>query len=756
MATTYHAAIQELYVAYFNRPADVAGLNFWESVLEGNNGDLNVVAAAFAATPEYTSAFTGMTNAQIVAKIYINLFGHEGDAVGMKFWVDAMAAGNMTVAQAVKFIADGAQGTDAEIVENKVVAATAFTAALDTPAEQAGYAGTAALTLAKAFIAGVTSDATLEAATTPAALNASVAAVVKAGTPFTLDGALATLNAALDAKSDFLAEAAEVEAIDDLLGNNPTDAQILAAITANLTAAASGPGGINTLIAGYSTDSATLRAAKVAVLETQLNETLAAAQKAYAADVADIAKVVGLSAAIAGAEAAADAAEAAATAAGLAVNAEANALANVKTLTGNATIAYVAGGVPGSEGDVVNATVDVGGVPTLVTLIEYDADDEVFVLATGATEAKYAGITAYLNAINASVVAAAASSVAADAAADAATAADWADVSDDGTLLKAVAAKMIFTTPAIKDIPTFAEIKVEQAMFEDKIAALDAIADAQINPGATGEDYADALAALATQLDAALTIADVKAATAAAVTTGYLSAADKTAIDAAANGAADNAESTVLATANFAARSSAFSLALNNFANAESVEVGIGNLATDAATTEAAVTAAEENIEALEDALAAFEEAAELQAGVTEADAAIAAANKTFVDNKIAAPVVLNGGIKLATAGDDLFIAGSDSTEIRSAGILGKDLIYVGTTNAYNATVIGSGTGETALTKAGNVAALEFFMEETAAGVNVYVETKAYGSETGDYVTINLVGVDLADITVANGFITVA
>lgn len=749
MATTYHAAIQELYVAYFNRPADVAGLNHWELVLEGNKGNLSVVAAEFAKSTEYTSLFTGKTNAEIVAQIYVNLFGRTGDEAGMKFWVDALVAGKMTVAQAVDFIANGAQGTDAEIVENKVIAATAFTSALDTPAEQAGYAGKDALALAKAFIGGVTSDATLAAATTPAALNASVAAVVKAGTPFTLNGALATLNAALAAKSDFLEEASEVEAIDDLVANNATDAQIQAAVAANLTTASTG---IDAMVAGYSTASATLQAAKLAVKQTELAEAKAAAEKAYATDLADIAKVVGLSAAISASDAAAAASKTATTNAGLAVNAEAQAFANAKTLSGNVTIAYNAAGA-GLADDTVTATV--GGVANTV-LVEYDADDKAFVLASGITDTKVAGITAYVAALNAMVKANAAAATAATAAANALTAADWADVSDDGTLLKAVAAKMVFSAPAIKDIPTYAEIKAEQAIFADKIVALNAIADAEIAPGVAGDDYADALAALATALDAATTVAAAKALTAAAVTKGYLSAADKTAIDAASNAAADTAESTVLATANFAARQTALNTAVTNFTTAETNEVGIGDLAGDAATTKAAVKTQTDLIAALDDVLAAYEEAAELQAGVVAADAAIKAANDTFVANKIAAPVVLDGSIKLATAGDDLFIAASADTEIRSAGILGKDLVYVGTTHTYNAAVIGSGTGEVDLEDAGKVGVLEFFLEETADGVNVYLETAPYGSETDDVVTINLVGVSLADVTVANGFITIA
>lgn len=751
MATTYHAAIQKLYVAYFNRPADVAGLNFWETVLEGNNGDLNVVAAAFSAVPEYTTAFAGKTNAQIVAQIYINLFGRTGDEVGMKFWVDAMAAGHMTVAQAVKFIADGAQGTDAEIVENKVIAATAFTAELDLPAEQAGYAGTAALTLAKAFLAGVTSDATLAAATTPAALSATVAAVVKAGTPFTLEGALATLNASLEAKSDFLSTAAEVEAIDDIVPANATDAAIEAAIATNLASAAAD---IDALVADYSTSSATLRAAKLAVAETELVEALADAEVELAADVKAINAVVGLSAAIAASDAAAAAAEEAATDAALAANAEAAALANARTLSGNATITAVntAGTADDLTDDTVTATV--GGLP--VTLIEFDADSQEFVLAAGATEAKYAGITDYLNAINASMAADAAL-VEADAAAELAfNGADFLDTSDAGALLAAVAAKMVFSTAVTKDRPTAVEIANEAAMHADKIDALDALVVAN----GDGANYAAAITTLRGTFNAAASADALKALTATAVADGYITAADKTKIDAAYTAGVDTAEGDMLNANNFQARATAFGTAVTNLETAEALENGIGDL-YDAAYADVTGTAvlvedAQADIEALEEALAAFEEAAELDAGIDAANAAIVAANKNFVDNKIAAPVVLDGGLKLSTAGDDLFIAGDVNTEVRSAGILGTDRIYVGTTNAYNATVIGAGTGETDLDEAGNVAALEFFLEETATGVKVYVETEAYGSETGDFVTINLVGVDLADITVANGFITVA
>lgn len=50
---TYTDAIQKLYVAYFNRPADYEGLPHWEKVLIASNGNVDAVSTFFAASPEY-------------------------------------------------------------------------------------------------------------------------------------------------------------------------------------------------------------------------------------------------------------------------------------------------------------------------------------------------------------------------------------------------------------------------------------------------------------------------------------------------------------------------------------------------------------------------------------------------------------------------------------------------------------------------------------------------------------------------------
>ena len=199
MATTYYADIQKLYVAYFNRPADVGGLQFWETVLEGNNGNTAVISAEFAKSAEYTEAYGNKTAYQVVAAIYQNLFGREADVAGLNFWAQHLIAGDYTVDQAVTIIANAAQNDDAKVIANKVTAATAFTGALDTTAEIIGYSGAKANAEAVKFLSGITADEdALATAIAPANLDKTVNTVVgignqAAGQTFTLTTGVDTI-----------------------------------------------------------------------------------------------------------------------------------------------------------------------------------------------------------------------------------------------------------------------------------------------------------------------------------------------------------------------------------------------------------------------------------------------------------------------------------------------------------------------------------------------------------------------------------
>lgn len=175
--TIYTESLQQLYVAYFSRPADVAGLAFWEAMLVRTEGATSDVAAAFAASAEYRAAYAGKNAAQIVDTVYTNLFGRLAETAGKQYWAELLSNGILGIDAVVTAVAAGAQGSDRVAFDSKVAAATAFTGALDTAAEIAGYSGAAAIGRAVDFLAAITTAAELAAAISKTALDEAVIAI---------------------------------------------------------------------------------------------------------------------------------------------------------------------------------------------------------------------------------------------------------------------------------------------------------------------------------------------------------------------------------------------------------------------------------------------------------------------------------------------------------------------------------------------------------------------------------------------------
>lgn len=196
----YTEQIQKLYVAYFNRPADYEGLAFWEQVLTSNGGNVDAVSAFFAQSPEYKDQNAGKSYYQIVNQIYLNLFNREADVPGLEHWSGLLRNGTFTVDQIVKIIADSASNTDAQdktTYLNKVAAATAFTAELNTASEIIGYTGAKANEAAKVWLSTVLgTQASLDAAIAPAALANTVNKVAQTG--LAQEGTTYTLTKGLD------------------------------------------------------------------------------------------------------------------------------------------------------------------------------------------------------------------------------------------------------------------------------------------------------------------------------------------------------------------------------------------------------------------------------------------------------------------------------------------------------------------------------------------------------------------------------
>lgn len=228
--------VQQLYVAYFNRPADVDGLAYYKNILD-NTAAANIAAtvatisADFANATEYKATYANMSAKDTINTIYHNLFGHEADIPGLNYWANLYTAGTVTLANIVTAVAGGAQGTDATAYNNKVTAAGAFTAAIATSAdEMLAYAkGGDAITVARNFLSGVTDNASL----TDALNNVSTAA----------SAVVPSVTTNLTVGIDTLTGTAG----NDVYNALAVDATNTAATTLNATDSIDGGAGTNTL-----------------------------------------------------------------------------------------------------------------------------------------------------------------------------------------------------------------------------------------------------------------------------------------------------------------------------------------------------------------------------------------------------------------------------------------------------------------------------------------------------------------------------
>ena len=123
--TLIEAQITQLYVGYFDRAPDPAGLSFW--VAQANAGaSISGIASSFSQVPEYQNLYGGFLSGALVDKIYDNLFDRVPDPAGRAYWVNALDSG-FPVSELVVAVMAGAQGQDKTTLDNKTIVAKDWT-----------------------------------------------------------------------------------------------------------------------------------------------------------------------------------------------------------------------------------------------------------------------------------------------------------------------------------------------------------------------------------------------------------------------------------------------------------------------------------------------------------------------------------------------------------------------------------------------------------------------------------------------------
>lgn len=145
---TYFDTVQKIYIGYYKRPADPAGLMYWAGRLNASNGNLNEIIHAFATSAESRAlhgTIDGSNISTVVDGIYNALFGRDAETGGRDYYVSGFNSGRFTPATIMLNVLYGAQNEDLQSVNNKLAAANLFTRAIDPELDganfQATYAG---------------------------------------------------------------------------------------------------------------------------------------------------------------------------------------------------------------------------------------------------------------------------------------------------------------------------------------------------------------------------------------------------------------------------------------------------------------------------------------------------------------------------------------------------------------------------------------------------------------------------------------
>ena len=265
-------AVQRLYVAYFNRPADPASLTAYEAMLPtdraATQAELQAIADQyFSPSAEYSSRYDGKSNADIINTLYNNLFGRDAEPAGLLSWTAKLNSGDETFASIALQLSFSAQGTDADAIAAKISAANAFTTEVSADIDSIiGFSGNEAAADSRAWLATVTdsASATSAIAGVAAAVDSSVAAGTAAAAPANQS---ITLTTAADTGSSFtggdgndvfngvLGATSTLSSGDLLTGGAGTDSLTISATgTGNQTATGFVTSGIETLnVANYTT-----------------------------------------------------------------------------------------------------------------------------------------------------------------------------------------------------------------------------------------------------------------------------------------------------------------------------------------------------------------------------------------------------------------------------------------------------------------------------------------------------------------------
>jgi hypothetical protein len=117
---------QQMYVVYYGRPGDGAGIFYWADVFDSSD-DLGQALNAFGNSDEFSNTFGSLSSEALITNLYQQLYGRDPDPDGLAFYSGRLTSGLATLASLGKQIADGSQNEDLSTLDNRIEVANSFT-----------------------------------------------------------------------------------------------------------------------------------------------------------------------------------------------------------------------------------------------------------------------------------------------------------------------------------------------------------------------------------------------------------------------------------------------------------------------------------------------------------------------------------------------------------------------------------------------------------------------------------------------------
>src|SRR5262245_25260309 len=123
--TAQQAHIGAVYVSYFNRSPDPAGLAYWVGQLSSGMS-IASIAQSFATQPEAIALYPFLANpstggsglSSFLSSVYSNLFNRAIEQAGLDYWTGVVNGGR-PLGRVIEDIISGAQANDRLTVDNK-------------------------------------------------------------------------------------------------------------------------------------------------------------------------------------------------------------------------------------------------------------------------------------------------------------------------------------------------------------------------------------------------------------------------------------------------------------------------------------------------------------------------------------------------------------------------------------------------------------------------------------------------------------